>query len=152
MTATTGTVSFFVPGVPRPKGSKRHVGHGRMIESSKGLPAWRSAVETAARATGTTFTGPVAVEATFVMPRTQRMGRDASLMHTVAPDGDKLGRAVGDALTDSGIITDDSVIVRWVITKRRAGSLEARGAHITIRPFTDAELLGEDDDDQEVAA
>ena len=59
---------FFVPGVPAPQGSKRHVGNGRMVESSKDLPAWRHSVGWKAReAMGNrpVFVGPVAVNISF---------------------------------------------------------------------------------------
>lgn len=39
------TITFRVEGDPAPKGSKRHVGNGRLIESSKKLPAWMRAVK-----------------------------------------------------------------------------------------------------------
>lgn len=41
----TNTITFRVFGEPAPKGSKRHVGNGRLIESSKKLPAWMRAVK-----------------------------------------------------------------------------------------------------------
>ena len=33
--------SLFVPGIPAPQGSKRHVGHGVMVESSARVKSWR---------------------------------------------------------------------------------------------------------------
>ena len=42
-------LSFFVPGKAAAQGSKRHVGRGVMVEMSKDLPAWRTAVANAAR-------------------------------------------------------------------------------------------------------
>lgn len=41
-------VEFFVPGRPAPQGSKRHVGHGIMVESSRDLGPWRERVALAA--------------------------------------------------------------------------------------------------------
>ena len=65
-----------VRGNPAPQGSKRHVGGGRLIESSKRLPAWRIAVQDAALQHLTPIPAgvPVAVEIVFVMPRTKAMG------------------------------------------------------------------------------
>ena len=37
-------VQFFVRGTPRAQGSKRHVGHGIMVEMSKDLAPWRQAI------------------------------------------------------------------------------------------------------------
>ena len=42
-------VEFEVVGLPAAQGSKRHVGNGVMVESSKALKPWRSAVAEAAR-------------------------------------------------------------------------------------------------------
>lgn len=42
-------VQFDVLGVPAAQGSKRHVGNGRMVESSKALHPWRDSVAAAAR-------------------------------------------------------------------------------------------------------
>ena len=41
-------ITFEVYGQPAPQGSKRHVGGGRMIESSKAVAPWREAVKWAA--------------------------------------------------------------------------------------------------------
>ena len=37
-------LQFYVVGDPAPQGSKKHVGNGRFIESSKKLAPWRAAV------------------------------------------------------------------------------------------------------------
>lgn len=42
-------VEFTVLGVPAPQGSKRHVGRGVLVESSKALGPWRVARREAAR-------------------------------------------------------------------------------------------------------
>ena len=41
-------LAFTVRGIPGAQGSKRHVGHGVMIESSKKVKPWRSDVKAAA--------------------------------------------------------------------------------------------------------
>ena len=43
-------ITFHVSGTPAPQGSKRHVGGGRMIESSKKVEPWREAVARVASA------------------------------------------------------------------------------------------------------
>ena len=43
-------IEFWVEGIPRPQGSKRHVGNGRMVEASKHTAGWRKAVSQAALA------------------------------------------------------------------------------------------------------
>src|SRR5690606_16868121 len=37
-------LELFVPGRPAPQGSKRHVGNGVMLESSKAVAAWRTTI------------------------------------------------------------------------------------------------------------
>ena len=127
--------SFFAEGVPRPQGSKRAVGGGRFIEASKYLPEWRKAVVGAARKAhkGEPLQGAVTVSAEFVFPRPKALKphQDAP-PHTSAPDGDKLARAVGDALTIARVVGDDAQIDTWRIHKRRALPGETPGAHITV--------------------
>jgi Holliday junction resolvase RusA-like endonuclease len=111
------------------------VGNGRFVEASDVKP-WRkaiaSAVETAFVASGdrTPFTVPVVVYATFFMPRPKSVKR---LLPSVAPDLDKLQRALGDALSvDSTALEDDALIVRWHTAKVYADDQDA-GVRVAIR-------------------
>lgn len=61
--------------------------------------------------------------------------KDPGGWHTVKPDLDKLIRAIDDAITTAGIITDDSTISAITALKRRAKKDEPPGAHITITPL-----------------
>ena len=110
-----------VPGLPRPQGSKRHVGNGRMVESSPYVDPWRERVALAARAAhGGQLDGALHVTVCFSLPRPKghyRTGRNAHLLRdgapdypTTRPDLDKLTRAILDALT--GVWwADDSLVV-----------------------------------------
>lgn len=119
------TFPIFIPGTPRPQGSKsvnRHTGH--MFEANPSLKAWRSTMAASLIAwTGTWFgawepyNGPLAVDATFWMPRPQR---PTYSLPAVKPDVDKLCRALGDAMTESGLIKDDARITTWHARKRYA--------------------------------
>lgn len=115
-------VRFFVPGLPIAQGSKRHVGHGIMVEMSKKLPAWRNDVRLAgieAMGQRPPLADAVFLHLTFVFPRPKAhfgTGRNAGQLKptapvhvTKAPDLDKLVRAVGDALT--GIVWRDDAQV-----------------------------------------
>ena len=51
---------------------------------------------------------------------------------SVSPDLDKLIRAVGDSLTDSGVVTDDSRIVRISARKLYAEGIQP-GATILVK-------------------
>lgn len=118
-------MEFFVPGVPRPAGSKRHVGHGILVDSSgaKGKQ-WRAVVQLAARAAhvGTALTGPLSVRMFFIVARpkghytTRGVKPSAPRFPAVRPDVLKLARAVEDACT--GILwQDDAQIVEEELAK-----------------------------------
>lgn len=132
------TLTFFVHGTPAPQGSKRHVGNGVMVESSKKVKPWREAVKYAALEAGVEqFTGPVSVRVTFWMARPKshyRTGKKAHLLRHDAPewaagrpDLDKLLRSTFDALGEAGVWRDDSQVVLVSACKRyiRAGDAGA---------------------------
>ncbi len=132
---TRSELYFTAFGTPRPQGSKRHIGNGRMVEASDVKP-WRraiaSAVESAFVASGdhSPFTEPVVVYATFFLPRPKSVKR---LFPSVAPDLDKLQRALGDALSvDCKALADDALIVKWHTAKLYADSQDA-GVRVAIR-------------------
>lgn len=125
-------VHIVVHGTPAPQGSKKHVGRGRMVESSKKLPAWRAAVEAAARSvTGmdwAPFDGPVTVSGTIGIRKPNKTRFPTA--PAGPPDLDKLQRAIGDALTNAKVIKDDARIVHWDIRKVWADNVP--GANLTI--------------------
>lgn len=103
-----------VEGRPAPQGSKKSIGHGRFIESSKYLPAWRSAIVLAikrqmlATESIAQFTGPVRVQVTFYMDRPKRPRFNYP---ATTPDIDKLLRGCFDAISTSGLWVDDKLVV-----------------------------------------
>ena len=110
-------LKLFIPGTPRPQGSKTaYVRGGRavMVEANKNLPEWRQAVYEALKASGVKFDDAVTVMATFYLPRPKTNRRNRM---TTKPDVDKLQRAIGDCLTKAGTIVDDSYIVCWQASK-----------------------------------
>lgn len=126
-------LDVFVPGRAAPQGSKRHVGGGRMVESSKALGPWRTVVAwSAAQAyRDAPLDGPLAVVVEFVMPRPAGCPKRSTPPAVKRPDVDKLARAVLDAL--SGVVwRDDSQIVDLHPTKRIAELNEQPGAHIRV--------------------
>ena len=131
-------ISVAVIGTPAPQGSKRHVGHGRLVEMSKALKPWRTAVEAAARASmhewgDTTLTGPVEVDVTFALARPSSVTRPRP---SVRPDLDKLVRSTLDALVTAGAIADDSLVVELRARKVYAPTMTQTepGALIRIYP------------------
>src|SRR6195952_3495259 len=111
-------VSFRVYGTPAPQGSKRHVGNGRMIESSAKVKPWREAVKWAYLASDElsmctpSIEGPVGVTVVFSLTRPASTPKRVTAP-AKRPDLDKLLRSTFDALGDAGVWKDDSQVV-WV--------------------------------------
>lgn len=125
-------LEFSVPGLPAPQGSKRHVGKGVMIESSKHVKPWREAVKWAAKEAmeksgWNTEHGHVYAVMSFYFARPKShygTGKNAAVLKEDAPDYvgkkpdlSKLVRSTEDALVDVGAIKDDSLIVEMVARK-----------------------------------
>ena len=142
-----------VHGQPAPQGSKRHVGHGVMVEASKRLPPWRQAVSAAAQqacaATGFAphRTAAYTLTVVFTLPRPDshyRSGRYSGELKPAAPqwpatmpDLDKLCRALLDGLADGGALANDSRVVAIYACKAYPGghldALDSPGAMILLR-------------------
>lgn len=128
-------LEFDVVGEPAPQGSKRHVGRGIMVESSKKVAPWREDVRNAALLAmyhaeqSAPIDGPVSVQIRF------RLRRPTSTPKRVVwpfrkPDIDKLLRSTLDALTTAGVISDDARVVHVEMRKEFA-ALDT-GAHIVV--------------------
>lgn len=122
-----------VRGIPAPQGSKRHVGHGRMIEMSQAVGPWRDAIRTEtqnAMQGAPPLGGAVHVAVTFWLPRPKGhfgSGRNAAQLRPGAPaspagkpDLDKLARALLDGLTEGGAWKDDSQVIELYARKAYA--------------------------------
>ena len=130
-TARTPIVEFFIPGIPKPGGSKRFFG---MSKAGKAIIAddcknadWKNSCKAFAMQAYQLppVSWAIAVTCTFHMPRPKyHFKADGSLspkfadaMPTKKPDATKLFRSTEDALT--GILwVDDALIVQQHITKR----------------------------------
>ena len=128
-------ISFTVPGKPAPQGSKRHVGRGILIESSREVGPWRERIALAAHnamyCAGQPLLGcAVDVRLDFVMPRPKSTPRDTPAA-VKRPDIDKLARAALDAIT-SVVIVDDSQVVGLRATKRLALPDEQPGVNVEV--------------------
>lgn len=132
-----------VHGQPAPQGSKRHVGHGVMVEASKKLPPWREAISAeTVRACQRAHFAPhpsaaYGVVAVFTLARPashfrrtkdgrQSLRAGAPIAPAVQPDLDKLCRALLDGLADGGALANDSRVVALAAEKAYPGGhLEA---------------------------
>ena len=119
MTTTIGPI--WVPGHPAPQGSKRHVGHGRLIEQSTRVAGWRTRISTTVHAYlpacyHADSSIPWHVAAVFVLPKPKTVNRQWPNRQGTG-DLDKLLRALYDALTTSGAIHDDAQIVTTAAAK-----------------------------------
>lgn len=136
------TIDLFVPGIPRPAGSKRgfalkkagvYTGRVVITDDCKESRDWKNRVAQEAASVmsainlRTLLEGPLRVAITFYLPRPKahfRTGKHASSLRDKAPvhpdkkpDALKLARAVEDALT--GVVwRDDAQIVTEHISKR----------------------------------
>lgn len=121
------TLQFRVDGVPKPKGSMRHVGNGRMVEQVEGSAPWRERVLWAARKAAQDtgwerLDGPVTVGITawYERPKSAPKRRDWHPVTRTSGDADKVARNILDALVDAAVIRDDSQIVELHVWKCEA--------------------------------
>lgn len=143
-----------VHGTPAPQGSKRHVGGGRMVESSRAVGPWREAVRAetqkalirAEEVDGIVISNegkpPVRAVLAFLLPRPKShygTGRNAGQVRKgapawpgVKPDLDKLVRATLDGLAAGGALADDCQVCEIDAAKIYARPGEAAGAVIEI--------------------
>ena len=132
---------FHVTGLtPAPQGSKRHVGNGRMVESSAKVRPWREAVRQEALATGLGISDqPIYLHLLFRFQRPKghhnskgQIKQSAPTTHITRPDIDKLCRSTLDGLTGV-LFRDDSQVAFLVASKEYALAGELEGCQIEIR-------------------
>lgn len=127
-------------GRPAPQGSKRHVGRGIMVESSKHVRPWRQCVHAAALAVrngAAPLDGPLLVRMVFTVAKPKSAPKRRQTWPDRMPDLSKLCRATEDALTDAGVWADDARVVGYgrlakVYPNEDPDALEAPGVRIEI--------------------
>ena len=144
-----------VLGTPAPQGSKRHVGGGRMVESSKAVQPWREAIVGACQREGLSekrIDDSVIVRMTFWLKRPASHRRtngdlraNAPLAPARTPDLDKLVRSTLDGLVQAAVLADDARVVT-IHARKRYADANAPGALILIDTHTP------DTDEQENAS
>lgn len=134
---------------PAAQGSKRHIGHGRLIEQSKRVKPWRAAVAEATRlAAGPGWVpldGPLELEVVFTVRKPASAPKTRVTWPCTRDSGDldKLLRSTFDAIADdAGAIADDSRIIRVTAVKvfpgEHSGALAEPGAVIRVWQCTEA--------------
>jgi len=130
-------LSLTVTGSPKPKGSLKHVGNGRLVDQVKGTMKWGNKVAADAKETwgrAAPLDEPVIVELVVTVAALKTPSRWPSTRSS--SDLDKHQRNVGDALTSAGVLKDDSRIIRWEAEKTYPGhhpdALDRPGAVIRI--------------------
>lgn len=127
-------LDVFVAGSAAPQGSKRHVGRGVMVESSKAVKPWREDVRQTCLAAwdDLPLDEPVRLRIEFVRRRPTSAPKNRTPSATTKPDLDKLARAVMDAIGSAGVWVDDARVTELACVKRVAEIGEVPGARITI--------------------
>jgi crossover junction endodeoxyribonuclease RusA len=138
-------IQITVDGKPAPQGSKTRNAHGAIYESNKAVGPWRADVRAECQRAmvegrRTTLAGPVSITVRFRLTRPRShygTGRNSATPRPAAPlypvskpDGDKLLRAVLDALTQGGAYRDDAQVIHAEVWKVYA---DRPGADITVR-------------------
>jgi crossover junction endodeoxyribonuclease RusA len=124
-------------GLPKPQGSKKVI-RGRLIEASgQALKIWRKQIAEACEpySNQNIHLGAIRLEVDFYLPRPKSVPQHKRSRPIVAPDLDKLVRAVGDGIGQSEMIWgDDSQIVEIIARKHYADERDP-GAVIVIKPL-----------------
>jgi Holliday junction resolvase RusA-like endonuclease len=132
-------LDVFVPGVPAPQGSvkafiHKHTGRAVVVkDNNRTQKAWRELVRRTVTLSWRKLPidGPVTIRCDFVMPRPVATPARATPPAIRKPDGDKLERAVWDALT--GVVwVDDARVTNWSGSKRLAELGQAPGCRIRV--------------------
>jgi crossover junction endodeoxyribonuclease RusA len=125
-----------VDGTPKPKGSLKHIGRGRLVEQVAGSGTWRQVIAVACRSQhrGQPINEPAAVnfEVRVAVPKSAPKGRVSQPATRSSGDLDKHARNLLDALVDGGVLVDDSRVVELHGRKRHCLPGEVPGAVIEV--------------------
>jgi len=134
-------ISVDIVGVPVAQGSLKRTAFGVIYSNDKELKSWRQDVMTyllSARPDDWEIDCAFAVscEFRFMRPKAhfgkKGLRPSAPRYKTTKSDTDKLIRSIGDSIQQSGLVRDDSQIIKWVASKRYCETGESPGASITL--------------------
>ena len=137
-------IEFFVPGLPvaqpRTKAAKR--GKFVSVYTPSTADAWKASVVVQARQACTEFepmSEAVKVQMGFYLPRPKahynskgKMKPTAPYWHTKKPDADNLAKAALDAITNSGLWADDTIVADLRVLKSYAETISETGLQVHI--------------------
>jgi len=123
---------LFIPGLPRPQGSKKAFNRGGrivLVEAAAGLKEWRELVGATYRNHKLDYHArpkAILVDLIFLLPQIKKPTKPYP---TGKPDVDKLSRAILDSLTGIAY-EDDSQVVK--LTAQKVYTYAAPGVYITV--------------------
>ena len=119
---------ILIQGDPKPQARPRASRRGNHIHMYSPKTEWRKHCTEQLSRFSITFDKAICLRLIFYMPRPKnhyRTGKFSELLkdsapsfHTKKPDVDNLSKAVLDAMTDAGILSDDSIVVQHYIYKK----------------------------------
>lgn len=144
----------WVAGLPATKGSVNVGRQGQVRQAARGYATWSDAVRRALtrHRVGRSAAGlpevvhrdeAAMIRCRFWVPRPAAADAYGGLWAPGVGDGDKLDRAVWDAVTKAGLWQDDAQVIEWVGSRRWADEVRTPGAHIVIHAVTLAEVVSD---------
>ena len=134
-----------------PQGSKKHVGNGIMVETSKRLKSWRKQVNFETKlVVSDIIEEPVEVDVVFWFKRPKLHYLPNNMLRQSAPvyitnknkgELDKHCRALLDSLTKSAF-ADDSQVVSLHAVKKYCETDSETGANIKIKTINETDFMG----------
>ena len=119
---------ILIQGDPKPQARPRASRRGNHIHMYSPKTDWRNHCLKMLKKQDAYFDKAINLSMIFYMPRPKshyRTGKfshvlkdSAPSFHTKKPDVDNLSKAVLDAMTDAGILSDDSIVVQHYIYKK----------------------------------
>ena len=119
---------ILIQGDPKPQAGPRASRRGNHIHMYSPKTEWRNHCLKTLKEQDVYFDKAINLNLIFYMPRPKshyRTGKFSHLLkdnapsfHTKKPDVDNLSKAVLDAMTDAGILSDDSIVVQHYIYKK----------------------------------
>ena len=137
------TISFFVPGVPKPQPRPRAFARNGMarVYDPGTAEGWKSAIAVAAKEMrpDKPLAGPIGLRIVFLLPRPKSHYRAngnlrdpcRQVCHAQKPDLDNLAKAVMDCLSTIGMWNDDAQVCKLDLSKWWDSSDQC-GATITV--------------------